>query len=129
MCCYFYFSKIDAYHNAEKADGVVIDRLYGAKRGLKSPSTDYYPQFQFSYHDSLYISADKESIVSGKQIGDKIKIIFPAGQPEEAVIYNFFSYWFSFPAIVVSLFVALFFFAIPFFAEQYSLFRKEYKGR
>ena len=108
-----YESKKAAYRNSEKREAVVIDRLEArTSRGIA-----YYPQFQFNYNDSVYISADKLWLTSGKRPGAKLIVIFPNGSPGDAVIYTFVSYWISAPTLILSFLIAFFVFGmIIFFA-------------
>ena len=104
---YMYQSKKEEYKNSEKASAVVIDRI--ERTGRRSY---FYPQFQFTYNDSVYISADKLLWTRGKEIGKKLIVIFPKGYPEAAVIYTFVSYWIVLPTLLLSIMIFFFFFAI-----------------
>jgi len=50
-----YQAKREEYKNSEKITATVIDRLESTARRKHY----FYPQFQFSYNDSIYISADQ----------------------------------------------------------------------
>jgi hypothetical protein len=109
---YFYFHKKDLYARSEKVTATVIERLEGFRRKGR-PS--HYPQFQFAYNDSNYISADHNSFVSGKKKGDKLTVIFPKGQPEEAIAYTFISYWIVLPSLLIILMIFLLVFSVIIF--------------
>ena len=108
MCFYMYQAKKEEYKNSKKIRAVIIDRIetFGKRGGY------YYPQFQFTYNDSVYISADKLSWTRGKKQGDSITVIFPKGNPEQAIAYTFVSYWISLPALLTSFMIFFFIFAV-----------------
>jgi len=122
VCIYMYQNKKDDYKDAEKRPAVVIDRI--EHRTRRGPS--YYPQFQFVYNDSTYTSADKLFWTSDKEPGDKLTVIFPKGQPEEAIIYTVVSYWIYLPALLISFMISFFVFAmfvIIKWKEGWTMFR------
>ena len=116
---FMYKGKKTAYENSEKREATVIDHI-PQRRG------HYYPQFQFTYDDSTYVSEDKLIWTSGSEIGEKLTVIFPKGQPEQAIIYTFVSYWIYFPLLAISFMICFFVFAmivIIKWEEGYSMFR------
>lgn len=129
MCAYSYFSKIETYENSVKADAVVIDELWGAGRTRSGPVGGYYAQFQFVYNDSTYISADRSLAGRSKKTGDKITVIFSQGQPDDAKVYGFLSYWFSVPQWIVGFIVAFGIFIIPVVYGQYAAYKREYSHK
>jgi hypothetical protein len=118
---FMYRSKKEEYKNSEKVSAVVIDRIeHTGKRSY------FYPQFQFTYNDSVYISADDLLWTRGKKIGKKLTVLFPKGQPEYAVIYTFVSYWIILPTLLLSFMIFFFFYAmivIIKWKEGWSMFR------
>jgi hypothetical protein len=129
ICFYLYLNKIGSYRNSEKVKAVVVDELFGASRRRFQGEAGYYPQFQFSYKDSVYISADKLVWVRNKNVGQTLTVIFPIGKPDEAVAYTFFSYWVSLPKLLVSFMIAFFIFVLPILWGQYESFKKEYRNK
>ena len=110
---WLYMFKKEEYQNSERVSGVVVQQLIGARRGKYSNETGKYPQFEFVYKDSIYISADQLYWVRNKKPGDKVKLIFQKGKPEEAVVYSLLSYWAPFWKISISFLVAFFLFMFP----------------
>jgi len=125
ICVYMYQIKKEGYKNSEKREAIVIDLMEG--RTPARPGTlFYYPQFQFIYDDSAYISSDQLTWTRTKKPGDKVTVIFPKGQPEQAIIYTFVSYWIYFPALAISFMIFFFVFAmivIIKWGEGYTMFR------
>lgn len=114
MAIYMYQSKKQDYKNSEKVVAAVIDRIEINDHWHRHYQ---YPQFQFTYNDSIYISADQLTWTRGKEPGDKVAVIFPKGKPEEAIIYTFVSYWIYLPALLISFMVAIFIFAALVFVK------------
>ena len=117
-----YQNKKEDYKNSEKRKATVIDRIEQRRR----KGEYYYPQFQFVYNDSTYISSDKLFWTSGWEPGEKLTVIFPEGQPEQAIIYTFVSYWIYMPALLIGFMIFFFVFAmivIIKWGEGWSMFR------
>lgn len=121
MCFYFYQDKIDDYRNSERVTATVVDKLSGIGRR----SDYYYPQFQFTFDDSVYTSAEHLVWVRSKDPGDKIKLIFPRNRPEDAIAYTFISYWVTLPKLIISFLVAYLLFMIPYLYRK--LTREKYR--
>ena len=118
VCVYMYQSKKEVYKTSEKREATVIDIV--RQRGKF-----HYPQFQFVYNDSTYISSDKLFWTSGWEPGEKLTVIFPKKEPGQAIIYTFVSYWISMPALLLSFMIFFFVFAmivIIKWGEGYSMF-------
>jgi hypothetical protein len=118
-CIYMYQNKKDDYKNSEKREATVIGRI--EQRGKF-----HYPEFQFVYNDSTYISSDKLFWTSGWEPGEKLTVIFPEGQPEQAIIYTFVLYWIYMPALLLGFMIFFFIFAmivIIKWGEGWSMFR------
>jgi hypothetical protein len=116
MTLYFYFSKEEGYRNSEKRTAVVIDKLDGYIPGGRFRERHYlYPQFQFEYNDSMYTSADHIVSAEDMRVGDKLTVIFPANDPDDAVIYEFLSYWIDWITLIVCFLIAVFLFAVIWF--------------
>lgn len=105
---YLYQSKKEEYRNSEKIRAVVIDRIESTGRR----NHYFYPQFQFTYNDSDYVSADKLYWTREKSIGEKLTVVFPKGEPENAVVYTFVSYWIVLPALLLSFVIFFFIYAL-----------------
>ena len=128
VCVYSYTDNIDRYNDSERLKGVVVEKLLGRSR--KTSGYYEYPQVSFIYKDSAYLFGQSNGwFISTYNIVDKMKIIFPKGNPDKAERYWFLSYWVSLPVFFFSFMIALFIFVIPIFFRMYSGFRKEYKGR
>lgn len=123
---YFYFDRIDEYRNSEKVQGEVVDVVTGT--GYRGGWYDY-PQYQFTYHDSIYYCSDNSVRASIQDKGNKATIIFSAGKPDEAIVYKWIRYWFQLRVFLVSFMIAFFVFFLPYLFHQYSSFKKEYPRR
>ncbi len=129
MIAYFYLDTIDEYRNSEKATAVVIDQLLGAGRKRYGGQGAYYPQFQFTYKDSIYTSADKLVWIRHKRPGHKLTVIFPKDRPGEAIAYTILSYWVSFTKLAISFMITFFMFAIYFILSQYPGSQSYYRRK
>ncbi len=123
LCVYFYLSRIDSYTQSEKVDAVVVDKLYLIGEHKK------YIQVKFLYKGEVYYTASRAILFRYKRIGRPATVIFPEGEPEQAVIYNFFVFWISVPAIGISFMIAYLLFKIPFLWGQYVAFKREYRNK
>jgi len=121
----YFYSRFVVYINFVKVWGIIIDKLFGRLYN-RSATEGYYPQFQFSYHDRAYISADRGRMARLKKKDDKVVVIFPEGRPEQAVIYSFLSYWIGFGFLFVILLTSFLFLLIK---NQYALFKKNFRRR
>ena len=122
ICIYLYQSKKEEFRQSEKIRAVVIDRLESTGRR----NHYFYPQFQFTYNDSVYISADKLYWTREKAVGEKLTLVFPKGEPENAVIYTFVSYWIVLPTLLVSIMIFFFIYAMIIiikWKEGWTMFR------
>jgi hypothetical protein len=122
ICLISYYDTIDEYRNTEKVEAIVIDKLMRFSRHKQY----YYPQFRFEYNGSRYLFAKRgKPYFSSWSIGEKATAIFPKGQPGEAKVYSFFSYWVSLSKIFFSFMIALFLFVIPVFLRWYAEFNRK----
>jgi hypothetical protein len=119
---YMYQTKREEYKNSEKITATVIDRIESTERRKHY----FYPQFQFGYNDSIYISADQLYWTREKRKGEMITVIFPKGDPEDAVVYTFVSWWIPLPPLLISFMIFFFFFAVIVFfkwKDDWTYFR------
>jgi hypothetical protein len=130
MIIFFYADNINRYRSSEKVKAVVVDKLWGRGAGYRTGGRDFqYPQMQFTYRDSTYLFAQSHNILGSYNIGKKLTVYFPEGEPGKAKIYSFITFWISLSQLFFGFMIAVFPFMMVIFRGWYIDFKKQYKGQ
>jgi hypothetical protein len=117
---FFFYTRaisIGEYRNSEIVKGVVVQHL--EKRGRLN-RTIYYPQYSFTYNDTLRYNADYYERSSRYYIGRNIKVIIPNGNPSNAKIYTFVWFWLERVQLLYCFVIAVLLFMFPAIARNFS---------
>jgi hypothetical protein len=130
MSYHFYESRINEYRVSIKQKAEVVDRLRTTVRtkAVGRSTVIWYPQFQMTYEDSVYIFADHDFWARSYTTGETATVIFLPDKPKDAVVYNFLRYWISLPVLIVSFVLSLFFFIIPVIINWNRIERQKERG-
>jgi hypothetical protein len=128
---YMYFIKINEYRISTFAKALVIDKFYGQGGSTRhgGGAGYYYPQYQYLYNDSIYITADHNFFARNVSVGDSVTVILKKDNPDEAILYRFVSYWISLPHLLIASVIIAFFPSAAFVIKQYLEFHKIYKNK
>jgi hypothetical protein len=100
----FYEQSAALTKNGIPAEGTIVDYAQKTNQGDNHNQTYYYAIFEFSAKDgkTYRVTSDVGENHATHQRGDKIRVLYPEGTPESAILNRWIDLWFI-PAVLIGM--------------------------